>query len=98
MNDLEEGTYTLLLAPYSYGGEYSVTVYCSSPRTELEFLGWGPANRTALGECQGDCDSDDECEGDLVCFYNDAFETNVPDGCIGTAYDHVDYCHFAGTL
>ena len=33
------------------------------------------------GECEGDCDSDDACEGGLVCMEREGFE-KVP-GCTG---------------
>lgn len=37
----------------------------------------------------GDCDYDDDCQGDLVCFYRDYYE-DVP-GCTGGEEDR-DYC------
>jgi len=43
-----------------------------------------------LGECQGDCDGDDECRGSLVCFSRSNDEP-VP-GCNGIAYNGIDYC------
>eukprot|EP00980_Cylindrotheca_fusiformis_P011317 scaffold2611_cov70-Cylindrotheca_fusiformis.AAC.2 len=45
-----------------------------------------------LGRCAGDCDSDDDCEGDLVCFQRDHYES-VP-GCSGGSSDgtRTDYC------
>ena len=46
-----------------------------------------------LTECQGDCDDDSDCDGDLVCFFNSAGETNVPPGCQGPASDNWDYCY-----
>jgi len=51
----------------------------------------------ALDECQGDCDDDSSCSGDLICFYNEVGETNTPPGCSGTATDNWDYC-YDGTL
>mmetsp|Transcript_9057 Transcript_9057/g.18200 ORF Transcript_9057/g.18200 Transcript_9057/m.18200 type:complete len:840 (+) Transcript_9057:96-2615(+) len=41
-----------------------------------------------LGECEGDCDNDDECEGDLICFQRG--DADVP-GCLGTPGGS-DYC------
>ena len=46
-----------------------------------------------LGECQGDCDDDDECEGDLVCFHNENGDAHVPPGCSGTGTADWDYCY-----
>lgn len=40
---------------------------------------------------QGDCDSDDDCEGNLVCFQTEKVKT-VP-GCKGVAGEDIDYCH-----
>jgi Bacterial Ig domain len=43
-----------------------------------------------LQECQGDCDNDDECAGDLICFQREG--TEVVPGCIGVALEETDYC------
>ena len=44
---------------------------------------------THLGLCEGDCDSDDDCMGDLKCFQH----TIIPPGCIaGNEKDGWDYC------
>jgi hypothetical protein len=43
-----------------------------------------------LGECEGDCDSDDDCQPGLVCFQRDGF-TDVP-GCSGSGDSSRDYC------
>jgi len=43
-----------------------------------------------LGLCEGDCDSDSECEAGLVCFQRDGFET-IP-GCSGNGISAYDYC------
>merc|ERR1719495_151751 len=61
------------------GGEASVGV--------LEELGWWPSS-LPLGNCQGDCDSDNDCSSGLIC-YHDA----VPHGCVGTpSSPYYDYC------
>lgn len=44
----------------------------------------------SYARCEGDCDSDDDCFGDLVCFQRTALEP-VP-GCEGTLYSSLDYC------
>lgn len=49
-----------------------------------------PANAFPLGNCQGDCDSDEECAGSLRCFIRNEFE-NVP-GCAGDGVSGFDYC------
>ncbi|KAI2506108.1 hypothetical protein MHU86_8339 [Fragilaria crotonensis] len=42
------------------------------------------------GECEGDCDTDSHCEGNLVCFQKDE-DVPVP-GCRGTDNSRTDYC------
>mmetsp|Transcript_2625 Transcript_2625/g.5642 ORF Transcript_2625/g.5642 Transcript_2625/m.5642 type:complete len:440 (-) Transcript_2625:343-1662(-) len=49
-----------------------------------------PAADFPLGECQGDCDNDSECQSSLVCFLRDAFAP-VP-GCTGNGNIDTDYC------
>jgi len=43
-----------------------------------------------LALCEGDCDSDSDCMGNLVCFQRDG-DVSVP-GCTGTAVTSHDYC------
>ena len=43
-----------------------------------------------LSGCRGDCDNDEQCEGDLLCFERSGTEA-VP-GCEGTGQSGVDYC------
>jgi len=50
--------------------------------------GWSP--RGKLGECQGDCDRDSDCLGNLRCFHRD-FNQAVP-GCYGYKIYGYDYC------
>jgi len=60
---------------------------------QLKFIANGP-NRAPkafpLGECEGDCDNDNECEGSLVCMKRNGGEI-VP-GCSGIDKAHWDYC------
>lgn len=44
----------------------------------------------SYAECEGDCDTDDDCDDNLFCFQRAAFEP-IP-GCEGTGYRGVDYC------
>jgi hypothetical protein len=47
-----------------------------------------------LGECEGDCNHDDDCAGGLLCFQreeDDPFK-EVP-GCMGPGAHTVDYCY-----
>jgi hypothetical protein len=43
-----------------------------------------------LKECEGDCDDDSECGGDLICFERSSGD-EVP-GCAGSAFESKDYC------
>ena len=84
-------------------------LYCNSTSTrhELEkrpvvntnINGCGSAGCSA---CEGDCDSDSECAGNLVCFERTSSSQTVP-GCESTGYQTVtapgddwDYCHDPG--
>ena len=59
--------------------------------SDLDFFGWSPD--TPFSICQGDCDSDDQCENDLICFYNDGDDENIAGACSGTVQSGVDYCY-----
>ena len=48
------------------------------------------AKKGELLECEGDCDKDRDCKGNLVCFQRNR-NTPVP-GCQGTATPGYDYC------
>jgi len=50
-----------------------------------------PANVFPLGECQGDCDSDSDCQPGLLCFQRNG-KTPVP-GCTGEGQNSKDYCY-----
>ena len=51
---------------------------------------------SVLGLCEGDCDSNDDCDEGLLCFERDE-EGDLPPGCSGTATGDWDYCYEAGT-
>ncbi|KAL7542977.1 hypothetical protein ACHAXR_013016 [Thalassiosira sp. AJA248-18] len=55
---------------------------------------WSPADKFPLGECQGDCDVDSDCDGpNLFCFQRGGIEP-VP-GCSGDGVSGTDYCYLA---
>jgi hypothetical protein len=60
---------------------------------QLQFVAWSP--NALLQACQGDCDTNDDCEGDLVCFQRNGnnFTFTVP-GCEGpeSIEVNVDIC------
>lgn len=64
----------------------------ASTLTDLQDVGWGPFD-VPLGHCEGDCDEDSDCRDDMICFLNGNLETNVPNGCSGTATVDFDYCY-----
>lgn len=43
-----------------------------------------------LGLCEGDCDTDNDCVNDLVCYQRDGF-SKVP-SCEGNGKKDLDYC------
>ena len=64
----------------------------SVPVLELELKGnnGSPSSVYPLGECEGDCDDDDECGPGLICFQRDSSDP-VP-GCLGMDRSQNDYC------
>ena len=62
----------------------------------LKYIGnnWDPAPSFPLGACESDCDTDDDCKGDLICFQRSTNSyTQVP-GCLGGDENGggADYC------
>ena len=54
----------------------------------------GGYSGSSLGECEGDCDSDANCAGDLECWHRSPNYPAIPPGCSG--YPHAvshDYCY-----
>eukprot|EP01084_Bolivina_argentea_P081549 147654_1 len=64
--------------------------YCYDPKKA--FIGNVYLNGNNLVECQGHCDSDDNCVGYLKCFQREGNAPNPP-GCQGTATNDWDYCY-----
>ena len=50
-----------------------------------------PADAFPLGLCEGDCDSDSQCAGNLRCFFRSG-TAQVP-GCSGAGVSGKDYCY-----
>ena len=55
------------------------------------FSGHNPAEHYPLLRCQGDCDKNRQCKGDLICFQRDKGE-DVPGCSNGAASKKYDYC------
>ena len=52
-----------------------------------------PARCGCLEECAGDCDSDADCVGDLVCYFRSEGD-GIPPGCSGEVHEpNHDYCY-----
>merc|ERR1719242_1703742 len=70
----------------------------STASTPLEWIG---ANPGTLGNCQGDCDNDNSCTGDLICWQRGNTDSDPIPGCSGDllAIDSAnndpgtDYCY-----
>ena len=70
-----------LSAPTADDTDYTLALVCRSG---------GSCGK--LDKCQGDCDSDDDCAGDLLCFQRNKRTTTSVLGCRGTASGGFDYC------
>merc|ERR1719334_2482454 len=58
-------------------------------KIELVDVSWNPS--VTLTECEGDCDSDDDCVSGLQCWQR-AITDGPPPGCTGTPTHTMDYC------
>ena len=56
---------------------------------ELTYIGSDPSD--LLDACEGDCDDDSDCSGDLLCFHG----TDTVVGCAGTHSTDWDYCGYS---
>ena len=67
-----------------------------SKKGRITWKGWSPAKRP-LGQCEGDCDSDRDCAGDMKCkqinWWPSSLWTNVVDDCSGLRKRYADYCY-----
>jgi hypothetical protein len=71
--------------------------YCADPTPYVGALGrdaCGGASKCSA--CQGDCDDDSDCEGDLICYQRDG-DSPMPPGCTNLAFGKSDYCGPAET-
>jgi V8-like Glu-specific endopeptidase len=62
--------------------------YCVEDKKDLRGIAASPGHK--LGLCEGDCDSDANCSGNLKCFQRSGY-TTVP-GCNGSGRRDFDYC------
>jgi len=52
---------------------------------DLDWVGSDPG--ILLGACQGDCNTDSDCDGDIKCYHD-----QIPPGCVGSMDAGQDYC------
>ena len=57
----------------------------------------GGVQKHGFGMCQGDCDSDAQCRGSMVCYHSHK-SGNTITGCEGKTLDIHDYCYEPNTL
>jgi hypothetical protein len=78
--------------------KYSGIDFCYDPTThplpKLNIVGNNFGSGYPLGLCEGDCDNDHECAGDLKCFQRSGSKA-IP-GCTGDKpkYHGVDFCYY----
>jgi hypothetical protein len=65
--------------------------YCIPPSTNFTHLTY-ISQRGPLGRCAGDCDSDDDCIDELVCYQRKDRPYDIPYKCQGSPWGSVDYC------
>jgi hypothetical protein len=84
-----------LAVPGCAGGEWdgSRTDFCIDPYLPVVSL-FVNSSVPDLGLCEGDCDSDSDCAGGLVCFLRDQGDFSDVPGCSGGTSDgsRTDYC------
>jgi hypothetical protein len=72
---------------------YSNATITSSEEGSLQFVGW---SETGLDECQGDCDTDNDCIDGLICMKRDSeSEIRKVPGCAPSPLvtDNIDICY-----
>jgi hypothetical protein len=74
--------------------------FCIEPPADNALVLFGdnkfPESNYPLGECQGDCDGDEDCGDGLLCFERDD-DTTVPN-CVGDGVWGFDYCYSPPTV
>jgi len=75
------------LVPGCNGNPSDEWDFCVLPT--IQEISWTPS--VTLGPCQGDCDSDAECDTGLYCYQRNGAAGLVP-GCNGKPNDDWDFC------
>ena len=76
---------------YDPSGKVTVLAPTPAPAPRFEDYTMDGCGKDPCGQCEGDCDRDTDCEGDLICFQREGDE-NVA-GCRGAASSGWDYCY-----
>merc|ERR1719229_1874065 len=68
--------------------------YCYDPNDNKETKNLGGNPSQILKECEGDCDKDTDCLGNMICWHRGSWSSNLPPGCKGNAFapSH-DFCY-----
>ena len=76
---------------YDPSGKVTVLAPTPAPAPRFEDYTMDGCGNDPCGQCEGDCDRDTDCEGDLICFQREDDESVA--GCIGDASSGWDYCY-----
>jgi hypothetical protein len=81
----------LIATPTSMPSYYPRPV--GDPQKNAIIVDWNPDYK--LGECEGDCDTDEDCMGGMYCYQRNSQYEPIP-GCLGGEFDRTltDYCTF----
>merc|ERR1712013_650195 len=86
-----------LLLPFEHVGCYADTstrALPSGPSSVVAVVKDGSDPTFSLAECHGDCDSDTDCIGHLLCYQRDEWTDPMPAGCSGDPHGRMwDYCY-----
>lgn len=75
----------------SYNESSSVTSDSTQPLKALSMRNPECSTSQPCGRCEGDCDMDEECQGNLQC--KQRWNTEAVPGCSGTGVSGKDYCY-----
>jgi hypothetical protein len=84
-------SYAPISAPISAPTSDETMATSTLPLLPLVFIGNIEELTSKLNECEGDCDVNDDCADDLVCFQKGIDEPTVP-GCLGEDRSRNDFC------
>merc|ERR1712068_11925 len=80
---------------YCYAVPSSISALADSDGALQNWGGEGCTPDNPCGPCQGDCDNDNDCEGNLKCWFRDSSDS-TPSGCLAGGSGDIpthDYCY-----